>query len=85
MRHHSVCHVPLPCPKQGFDPLLAEWLRGPLLTDPLAPDTLRRQGIFEAPAVEQLVQEHQCLRDNHDYALWTLLAFQLWLEHPVEP
>jgi asparagine synthase (glutamine-hydrolysing) len=71
-------------PKQGFDPPLAQWLRGPLqplLRDLLAPTRLRRQGLFDASAVHRLVQEHESGRRNHDYALWTLMTFQGWIDH----
>jgi asparagine synthase (glutamine-hydrolysing) len=71
-------------PKQGFDPPLAAWLRGPLrplVSDLLSGDRLRRQGIFQPAVVQQLLDAHQSARRNHDYALWTLLSFQLWLDH----
>ena len=79
-------HVPralVERPKQGFDPPLAHWLRGPLRAwtgDLLQGDRLRAQGIFDERAVARLLQEHQSGRRNHDYALWTLVTFQAWLD-----
>jgi asparagine synthase (glutamine-hydrolysing) len=85
-------HVPahlLDRPKQGFDPPLAAWLRGPLrpwVGDLLSPGRLARQGLLDARAVDGLVGEHMSGRRNHDYALWTLVVLQSWLEqHELAP
>ena len=79
-------HVPAQLfdrPKQGFDPPLASWLRGPLrpwVGDLLGQDRLRQQGLFDPSGVQRLVSEHLSARRNHDYSLWTLLVFQSWLD-----
>lgn len=68
-------------PKRGFDPPLADWLRGPLREwagDLLATDRLRRQGLFDVFAVRRLWDEHMSGARNHDYQLWTLAVFQAW-------
>ena len=70
-------------PKMGFDPPLAEWLRGPLREwahDLLAPDRLRRQGILEPAPVRAALAAHDSGRANLDYPLWTLLMLQSWLD-----
>lgn len=70
-------------PKVGFDPPLAAWLRGPLnewAHDLLATDRLQRQGILRPRVVAQALAEHESGRRNHDYALWTLLMLQSWLD-----
>ena len=70
-------------PKKGFGIPMAAWLRGPLrsLVDRvLAPDRLRRQGLFEPKAVHCLVSEHEAGTDDHHKPLWTLIAWQLWAE-----
>lgn len=75
-------------PKQGFDPPIADWLRGPLrpwVGDLLAQQRLQEQGIFDADAVRTVVDQHLSGRRNHDYALWTLLMFQSWLDHQSVP
>jgi asparagine synthase (glutamine-hydrolysing) len=70
-------------PKMGFDPPLAEWLRGPLREwshDLLAPDRLRRQGLIKPEPVAAALAAHDSGRENLDYRLWTLLMLQTWLD-----
>jgi asparagine synthase (glutamine-hydrolysing) len=70
-------------PKKGFGIPVAKWLRGPLrslATDLLAPDRLRRAGIFRPEEVQRLLDEHLRGRVDHRKPLWTLLAFELWRE-----
>lgn len=70
-------------PKIGFDPPLADWLRGPLHTwshDLLAPDKLRRQGVLRPEPVARALAEHNAGTRNHDYALWTVLMLVAWLD-----
>jgi asparagine synthase (glutamine-hydrolysing) len=72
--------------KQGFGIPVARWLRGPLKSlaeNLLAPERLRRQGLFRPEPVAQLFSEHQSGTHNHRKPLWTLLIFQLWHEHWV--
>jgi len=69
-------------PKMGFDPPLADWLRGPLREwthDLLSPDRLRRQGLLRPDPILRAVAEHDSGLRNHDYALWTVLMLQSWL------
>ncbi len=68
-------------PKHGFGVPTGLWLRGELrgmLTDLLAPDRLRRQGIFDARSVAALLDRHLRGAANHRKELWNLLMFQLW-------
>ncbi len=70
-------------PKLGFDPPLADWLRGPLrawATDLLAPATLARRGLLRPEPVQRALAEHLSGRRNNDYLLWTALMLQAWLE-----
>lgn len=70
-------------PKVGFDPPLAQWLRGPLrgwARDLLAPDRLRRQGLIRPEPVTRALDAHLAGRENLDYPLWTILMMQSWLE-----
>ncbi|MCC7385732.1 MAG: asparagine synthase (glutamine-hydrolyzing) [Deltaproteobacteria bacterium] len=70
-------------PKKGFGVPVAEWLRGPLreyAAALLAPERLRREGYFSPEGVARLWNEHQSGAADHRKPLWTLLAFQLWLE-----
>ena len=67
--------------KRGFGIPVAGWLRGPLrdlAQDLLAPERLRRQGLFDPAAVGHLLGEHLEARVNHRKPLLTLLLFQLW-------
>ena len=69
--------------KQGFSIPMRDWLRGDLkylLDQYLEPEKIKREGIFSAPNVERLVQEHLSNRANHSHLLWSLINFQLWRE-----
>ncbi|HET7339271.1 MAG TPA: asparagine synthase C-terminal domain-containing protein, partial [Candidatus Dormibacteraeota bacterium] len=70
-------------PKKGFGIPVAEWFRGPLreqLLSVLGPERLKRDGLFDAPAVAALIDDHlRGVRDNRKQ-LWTLFAFQMWHE-----
>lgn len=74
-------------PKIGFDPPLADWLRGPLKAwagDLLSPERLRRQGLIAPEPAAVALEEHLSGRFNHDYRLWTLLMLQAWLDRNGE-
>jgi asparagine synthase (glutamine-hydrolysing) len=70
-------------PKKGFGIPVAEWFRGPLkeqMLSALAPKRIRADGFFEPPVVEGLVADHLAGRRDNRKQLWTLFAFQTWLE-----
>ncbi len=70
-------------PKRGFAVPLAEWLRGPLrvwMLDLLAPDRLRRDGLFDAAGVSTLIREHLDGTRNWQTQLWTLLVLNGWID-----
>jgi asparagine synthase (glutamine-hydrolysing) len=57
------------------------WFRGPLvplLRDVLASQRIRRGGLLDPTAVSRLVEEHVAGVRDHDSALWSLVAFELW-------
>ena len=67
--------------KKGFGVPFGDWFRGPLaslLRDILARDRIRRGGLFDPDAVSRLVDEHIARVRDHDSALWSLVAFELW-------
>jgi len=69
--------------KQGFGVPIGQWLRGPLrplLERILDRDRLRRVGLFSPDTVTRLVREHLAGEQDHQRALWILLAFELWRE-----
>jgi len=67
--------------KKGFNIPVAKWIAGPLLEftrDLLHPDRITREGIFNASAVETLLDEHLARKRDHRKLLWTLLTFEMW-------
>jgi asparagine synthase (glutamine-hydrolysing) len=70
--------------KQGFTVPVAAWLNGklnPLVRDLLAPDRIKKQGIFNQAYVQNILTEHETGKANHYKTLWTLLIFQLWCDN----
>jgi len=70
--------------KKGFGMPVGRWINGafgPIIDDALAPERLRRQGLFDPAFVANLLAEHRAgTRDNRKL-LWTLYAFQVWHEN----
>ena len=71
-------------PKQGFEPPVGQWLRGPLrgwAEALLAPDRLARCGLIARPGfVRRIWAEHGSGRRSHTHRLWTLLMLLAWAE-----
>lgn len=70
-------------PKTGFDPPLADWLRGPLrpwAEDLLSPDRIHSQGLMHAAPIRKRWQELLSGKAGREYSLWSVLMFQSWLE-----
>lgn len=68
-------------PKMGFGPPDASWYRGALrrfIEDTLAPERIRRRGIFQPEFVAQALEDHFSGRANHVALIWTLLSFETW-------
>jgi asparagine synthase (glutamine-hydrolysing) len=68
--------------KQGFGVPVARWMKEdlrPALLDELAPDKLRREGLFDPAAVAGLIDDHLTGRRDRRKALWTLFTFERWL------
>lgn len=69
-------------PKMGFSPPLRDWfrkeLRG-LLTDALAPEMVRRRGLFKPDGVQRLVDQHLRGDADHSHPLWALLTLEMWM------
>jgi asparagine synthase (glutamine-hydrolysing) len=77
-------HVPRECVyrgKQGFSIPIKNWLKEdlrPLAEQYLAPERIRREGLFEPAVVGRLWREHLDNRANHSHLLWALLVFEQW-------
>lgn len=72
-------------PKQGFGIPLADWLRGPLrpwAEDLLSEPALLSSGFLSPGPIRKAWLAHQGGRENHQYALWTVLMLQAWLRRP---
>jgi asparagine synthase (glutamine-hydrolysing) len=70
-------------PKKGFGMPIAEWIRGPLndmAHDLLSQPKLRREGFLDPMEVHRLLDEHERGVADHRKPLWTLMAFELWIE-----
>ena len=67
--------------KRGFNVPMPSWLAGTLrdfTRDVLAPQRIRRQGLFRPAAVERLVADHLARRGDFSRAIWTLLVLSVW-------
>lgn len=70
-------------PKAGFTVPLGQWLRGPLrawtqhLLDPVR---LKVQGQLDADKITRLWQQHQSGNYDRSFYLWSVIAFQAWLD-----
>ena len=77
----------LDAPKKGFVIPFGQWLRGPLrgvVERFLAPDHLRRQGLF-APAFHEIyVRPHLEGRADHTLKVWGAMMFQFWHRSFIE-
>jgi len=74
-------------PKMGFDPPLATWLRKDLhdwAHNLLAPERLEAQGLLRSGPISRALALHNSGHRNMDYALWTVLMLQTWLEATKE-
>jgi len=70
-------------PKTGFDPPIADWLRGPLrewAEDLLSESRLSAQGLFDPARIRSCWADHMSGRPGKDYAVWAVLFFQAWLD-----
>jgi asparagine synthase (glutamine-hydrolysing) len=67
--------------KRGFGAPIGSWIRNELkeLTfDLLIESRLREQGLFHFPAVQQMLDAHFRMREDHTDSLLALIAFQIW-------
>ena len=68
-------------PKRGFGPPLARWLRegwSSLVRSLISESLALRPGIFNAGAINTIVDEHLSGKKNHGNRLWALICFEVW-------
>ncbi len=69
--------------KAGFNVPMASWLLGPLsglLKDLLAPETIKRVGLWSPAKVLKLIEEHETMERDHSRTLWAMVCFMLFNE-----
>ena len=68
-------------PKSGFGAPLRRWMRNDLramLGDLLSVDSLKRRGLFEPAAVQQLIAQNDSGKVDAAYTLLSLLSIEIW-------
>lgn len=76
-------HVPaaiIDRPKQGFEPPVADWLRGPLRdwAHSLLSDASLNDGLIDPEPVRAVWEEHLKGQRNWHFELWNVLMLQSW-------
>jgi len=74
-------------PKSGFGVPLRHWMRfelRELLRDMLAVDAVRRRGLFDPVAVQQLIADNDAGRVDASYTLLSLLCIEIWCCNFIE-
>jgi asparagine synthase (glutamine-hydrolysing) len=71
--------------KLGHSIPLKSWLRsrGDVTTwieALLAPEVVRRRGLFRPDAVQRMLDEHRRRRHNHSHRIWALAILEAWLQ-----
>jgi len=70
--------------KSGFGVPLRRWMRyelRELLGDLLSVDSLRRRGLFNPSAVQQLISNNDAGKIDASYTLLSLLCIEIWCRH----
>jgi asparagine synthase (glutamine-hydrolysing) len=68
-------------PKSGFGAPLRQWMKRelkPLVADELSEASLRRRGIFDPAAVQDLIRRNDAGRVDGAYALLAVLGIEIW-------
>jgi asparagine synthase (glutamine-hydrolysing) len=67
--------------KRGFGAPMGSWLRNdlqPLIHELLSEEQVSRRGLFQWPAVQRLIDDHQQQRKDHTDHLFALIALEVW-------
>ncbi len=68
-------------PKSGFGAPLRTWMRNdlrPMMADTLSPDAVRRRGLFDPTAVQELARLDTSGTVDGSYTLLALMSIELW-------
>ncbi len=69
-------------PKAPFGSPLRSWIRGalaPLINETLAPDLLRRRGLYNADYVWRKIENDRRGTEDNSMLVWTVLCTELWM------
>jgi len=67
--------------KAGFGAPIRSWLRGPLkpmIDDLLSEETIKRRGLFQASAVQRIINANQSGQEDFNLQVFQLLTLELW-------
>jgi asparagine synthase (glutamine-hydrolysing) len=70
--------------KKGFGVPIAKWAKGSLrelFEDLLSPDRIKREGFLNHAPVTTILTDHLANRRDYRKQLWTLLVWELWVNH----
>lgn len=84
----QICHQYLPKelmdrPKMGFGIPMVRWFEAEiesLVLTYLGEDFIRKQGVFQQSAIDQVIGAYRKNKNANVYKLWNLLMFQMWYE-----
>lgn len=68
-------------PKTGFGAPLRRWIKHelrPLVSDLLSSESLKRRGLFDPPAVQDLIARNDSGRVDAAYTLLSLMTIEIW-------
>ena len=69
--------------KQGFSVPLKHWFRAELKDfayDTLTSKRSKERGIFSAPYIQKLLDEHQSGKEDYSTTIWALIYFESWYQ-----
>ena len=67
--------------KIGFEPPLADWLRGdlaPFVNESIMEGLCNREGLFDSTIMSTIVKEHMSGSRDHTQRLWSLVCLESW-------
>lgn len=74
-------------PKTGFGAPVRDWITGDLhsmVQTRLAPERLRKRGIFDPEAVWKLIEKNRRGEIDASYIVWSMLAIESWMDQFID-